>query len=281
MKVYISVDAEGISGIYNLWQVMPSGPEYSFARKMMANDVNAAVDGAFKAGATQVIVNDAHNNGNNMLIDMLDERVDLISGSIRPLAMAQGAELRADAAFLVGYHARKGSKGVISHSYAYGSMVEMRLNGKIIYEHDLIGHAIGMFGTPVVMLTGDDATTAAARESIPGIYTVESKVCISDNAALCHHPKRVAEMITKTAEQALKNFRTDGIKPLQISGDAAIDVRFSSATQATLALRAPNTSRLDENQVSFHGPDYETAYMAFMAGIALAGDFRDDAALYQ
>jgi D-amino peptidase len=281
MKVYISVDAEGISGIYNLWQVMPSGSEYSFTRRMMANDVNAAVDGAFKAGAIQVIVNDAHNSGNNLLIDMLDERVDLISGNVRPLGMAQGAELCADAAFFIGYHARKGLTGVISHSYAYGSMVEMRLNGRVICEHDLIGHAVGMFGTPVVMLTGDNVTTSAACESVPGIYTVETKVCISDNAALCRHPKRVAGIISKAAEQALLNFKSDGIKPMRIAGDITIDVRFSSATQATLALMAPNTSRIDENQVSFFGPDYETAYKAFMCGVALAGGFRDDAALYK
>ena len=280
MKVYISVDAEGNSGIYNLWQVMPGNREFDFARRMMANDVNAAVRGAFNAGATQVIVNDAHNNGNNLIIDMLDERVDLICGSVCPLGMAQGAELRADAAFLIGYHARKGSPGVISHSYAYGSMVEMRLNGRIISEHDLIGHAIGMFGTPVIFLTGDDKVTAEAREFIPGLYTVETKVCISDNAAMCHHPARVAGEIEQTAGKALRNFRSDGIKPLRIDGEVKLDVRFSSATQAMLACKAPDASLEEDNLVRFCGPDYSTVSHAFMIGISLAGGFRDDAALY-
>ena len=112
MKVYISMDAEGISGIFKLGQVMSSDKEYEFARRMMANDVNAAVRGAFNAGAEQVVVNDAHNNGDNLLIDQLDERVDLISGALRPLGMAEGAELGFDAAFLIGYHRRKGGKGV-------------------------------------------------------------------------------------------------------------------------------------------------------------------------
>ena len=281
MKVYISMDAEGNSGIYNLWQVMPGNGEYEFARRMMANDINAAARGAFNAGAAQVIVNDAHNSGNNLIIDMLDERIDLISGGIRPLSMAQGAELCADAAFLIGYHSRKGSPGVISHSYAYGSMVEMRLNGRIISEHDLIGHVIGSFGTPVVLLTGDDRVTAAARESIPGVYTVETKVCISDNAALCHHPARVAKEITLTAEKALRNFKSDGIRPMRVDGEVKLDVRFSSSTQAALACKAPDANRLDENTVRFSGPDYSAAYRAFLTGIALAGGFRDDAALYQ
>ena len=173
MKVYISMDAEGISGIYNLGQVMPSHQTlYPWAQRMMANDINAAAEGAFRAGATQVIVNDAHNAGNNLLIDQLDERIDLISGLIRPLGMAQGCELGCDAALLIGYHRRKGAKGVISHSYAYGSMVEMKLNGKIISEHDLVGMCIGAYGTPVVFLSGDDLVIQDAKESVPGIYTV-------------------------------------------------------------------------------------------------------------
>ena len=77
MKVYISMDAEGISGIYNLGQVMTNNREYEFARRMMANDINAAAEGAFQAGAEQVIVNDAHNNGSNLIIEQLDPRIDL------------------------------------------------------------------------------------------------------------------------------------------------------------------------------------------------------------
>lgn len=95
MKVYISMDAEGISGIYKLGQVMTNHREYEFARRMMANDVNAAAEGAFQAGAEQVIVNDAHNDGSNLLIEQLDPRIDLISGTLRPLSMAQAARAAA------------------------------------------------------------------------------------------------------------------------------------------------------------------------------------------
>lgn len=280
MRVYISMDAEGISGIYKLGQVMPSHKEFEWAQKMMANDINAAVEGAYRAGAEQVIVNDAHNAGNNLLIDQLDERVDLISGGIRPLQMAQGAELGCDAALLIGYHRRKGAKGVISHSYAYGTMVEMRLNGKLISEHDLIGMCIGAYGIPVVFLSGDNLVIEDAKESIPGIYTVETKVAISNNAALCHHPKRNAKAITETVEKALRNYKKDGIKPMHIDGPIQLDVRYSAEVQAEMAMKAPNTVRLDENTVRYQGEDYLTVYNAFMTGTPLAGLFRDDADLY-
>lgn len=280
MKVYISMDAEGISGIYKLGQVMPSHKEFEWAQKMMANDINAAAEGAFRAGATQVIVNDAHNAGNNLLIDQLDERIDLISGNLRPLGMAQGADLGCDVALLIGYHRRKGGKGVISHSYAYGTMVEMKLNGKLISEHDLIGMYIGTYGIPVIFLSGDNLVIEDAKESIPGVYTVETKVAISNNAALCHHPKRNAKAITETVEKAILNYKEDGIKPMHIDGEINLDVRYSAEIQATLAAKAPGTIRLDECTVRYHGKTYEEVYESFMIGTPLAAGFRDDADLY-
>lgn len=280
MKVYISMDAEGVSGIYKLGQVMPNHKEFPWAQTMMANDINAATDGAFRAGATQVMVNDAHNAGNNLLIDQLDERIDLISGSIRPLGMAEGCQLGHDAALLIGYHRRKGGKGVISHSYSYSTMVEMRINGRLASEHDLIGLCIGAHGIPVVFLSGDNLVVEDAKESQLGIYTVETKIAISNNAAICHHPKRNAKNIADTVEEALRNYMTDGIQPMRIDGPVHIEVRYSAEAQATMAMRAPNTSRLDECTVRYEGTDYMEAYRAFMTGTPLAGIFRDDADLY-
>ena len=281
MKIYISMDGEGISGIYKLSQVISSDKEYGFARRMMANDINAAVEGAFNGGATEVIVNDAHNYGDNLLIDQLDSRVKLISGADRPLTMAQGAERGADAALLIGYHRRKGAKGVISHSYAYGSMVEIRINGKLASEHDLVGMAIGYFGTPVIFLSGDDLVTGDIKESVPGIYTVVTKECIGNGSALCYHPDQTYKMISKTVEEAVKSYKTKDIKPMSAGNHINLDVRFSAESQARLAMGASNAERLSENEVRYSGSDYLEVYKSFVVGSALAGGFRDDAALYR
>ena len=281
MKVYIALDAEGCSGIFSLAQVMPSGKEYPFARKMMANDINAAARGAFNAGAEQVIINDGHNAGDNLLIDQLDERVDLISGNLRPLSMAQGAELGCDVALLIGYHRRKGAKGVISHSYSYGSMIEMSINGKIAAEHDLVGYCIGYFGIPVIFLSGDDLEIEEARDSIPGLYTVETKVAISNNAALCHHPARVAKEIEKVVQEAIEGYKERGIKPMKIEGPVNIDVRYSAEVQAARGAQAPSAERLDDVTVRYSGEDYLAAYKTFLIGTSLAAGFRDDQFLYK
>lgn len=282
MKIYISMDAEGISGIYRLEQVIPGGMDYEWARKMMANDVNAAAKGAFNAGASEVLVNDAHNNGNNLLITDLDERIKLCSGTTRPLSMAQGIEKGYDAALLIGYHQRKGAKGVISHSYAYGSMMEIRLCGKVISEFELIGHVCGHFGTPVIFVSGDDLTVKSAKEYVNGLYSTVTKECVGNGSAYCLHPNKTAEMIKSTVESAVKNFKSDGIKPMTVSGsDIYLEVRFTAESQAAEAMRAMNTSRVDDSTVRFYGSSYLEAYESFLTGSSLAAKFRDDAVLYK
>lgn len=281
MRVYISMDAEGISGIYKLGQVMPSNKEYDYARKLMAGDINAAVAGAFDAGAEEVFVNDAHNGGDNLHITDLDERMILCSGTDRPLTMAEGCQGEYDCALLIGYHTRKGSKGVISHSYAYGSMIELRLNGKIISEYELVGYMIGHYGTPVVFLSGDDIVTADARGVVPGIHTVATKRAISNGSAACLHPNVTARMIREGVKNAVADYQN--IKPMRVDGPVQLDCRYSAEAQAWKAMMVGEgrAERLDEVTVRFHGKDYKEAYEAFIAAAALAGTFRDDAELYR
>lgn len=282
MKIYISMDAEGISGIYKLEQVIPGGMDYDWARKMMANDINAAAQGAFNAGASEVFVNDAHNYGNNLLITDLDERIKLCSGSTRPLSMAQGVEKGYDAALLIGYHQRKGAKGVISHSFSYGTMMEIKICGKLISEFELIGHVCGHFGTPVIFVSGDDLTVKSAKESVSGLYSTVTKECIGNGSAACIHPNKTAEMIKNTVESAVRNFKADGIKPMTISGgDIYLEVRFTAESQADEAMNAMNTKRVNDSTVRFYGDTYLEAYKSFLTGSALAAKFRDDAVLYK
>lgn len=274
MRVYISMDAEGISGIYNFQQVLPNGMDFEHSRKLMAGDINAAVKGAFDAGATEVFVNDAHNYGNNLLITDLDERVILCSGSTRPLSMAQGCERGYDAALFIGYHARRGARGVIAHSFAYSSMVEIKLNGNIISEFELIGYVCGYFGTPVVFVSGDDQTVKNAQKSVPGIYSCVTKECIGDNSAVCLHPKKTAKLIYENVLLALKNFGQDGIKAMKVEGEVHLDVRYMTETQASLAMKAAGAQRLCSHTVRITGQDYLEAYSAFLTSSNLAASFK-------
>lgn len=274
MKVYISMDAEGISGIYNFPQVLPEGEDYELSRKLMAGDINAAARGAFDAGATEVFVNDAHNTGTNLIITDLDERILLCSGGYRPLSMVQGVERGYDVALFIGYHTPRGVKGVISHSYAYSSMVEMCLNDRIISEFELNGYVCGSFGTPVIYVSGDDQLVNHVQQIVPGIHSTITKECISDNAAVCKHPAVTSRMIYEEVKLAVSQYPENPIAPLKIEGGVRLDVRFFSEAQASLAARTPGTKRLSSHTVRFLADNYLEAYKSFLIGISSVSTFK-------
>jgi D-amino peptidase len=155
MRVFISIDAEGCSGIYKLAQVTAGNPDYEFCRRMMEGDANSAIKGAFDAGALDVLVNDAHDNSDNIRIENLDSRARLLSGSVKPLSMMEGISGAFDAVMLLGYHSRKGERGSISHTYSYGSIFEVRINGRAVCEAEINGYLAGCFGVPVVFFYRD------------------------------------------------------------------------------------------------------------------------------
>lgn len=134
---------------------------------------------------------------------------------------------------------------------------------------------------PVVFISGDDIVTADAKENVSGIHTVTVKECISNGAASCIHPNVTARMIRAEVKRALEEIETKQIKPMTIKEAVKIDVRYSAEAQAWKAMMAPNTERIGETIVRYHGKDYKEAYLAFVTGTGLAGTFGDDVALYK
>lgn len=275
MKVYISVDAEGISGIFKLTQVLPEKPDYGFLRRMMANDVNAAIRGAVAAGADEILVNDCHNLGDNLVLDQLDCRASLLSGADKPLVMAEGLERGFDAAILVGYHCPKGFKGIISHTFIYGMVLDAKINGVSFGEADMVGHVAGHFGTPLVMVTGDDCLAARCQQLMPGVHTVATKECIGNGTALCRHPSATAVDIEKTAEAAVRGRAQ--IKPLRVEAPVHLELTLSAATMAQLACNICGFTADPErhNVVHYTGSDFLEVYAAFLAALHQATHFRD------
>ena len=270
----MTVDAEGISGIVKLSQVMPGDPSYEFARRMMVNDVNAAIRGAANAGATEIVVNDAHNSGDNMFIDHLDCRAKLISGSDKPLVMMQGISSDFDAAFLVGYHVKKGAKGVIGHSWSYWSMVELCINKKPIGEFELNGLVAGHFDVPVVFVSGDDQLVASAESIVKGIHSTITKEAASSGSALLYHPLANARAIEDAACQAVLH-RND-IKPMKVEGNTIeLEIQFAAHAQARYATAIQGFEYVNDSRVRYVGSDYLDVYRKFVAASAISSCFKD------
>lgn len=275
VKVLISADAEGITGIFKKSQVTPGRPDYGQFRSLMAHDVNAAIRGAFAGGATEVVVNDSHNYDDNILLVDLDPRASLMSGTDKPLIMAEGLAEQVDALMLVGYHSRKGARGVISHTYYYPIVVDAAVNGVPFGEAEFVSHVAGYYGVPTVLLTGDDCIAASAEKQIPGIHTAVVKKVIGNGSAQLYHPEKTGKFIEEAAKAAVSEYRT--IAPVKLEGPMTLTITFAAATQAVHACKVPGftLSKEQDNVVSYTCEDYLELYKAFLDALWQAAAFND------
>jgi D-amino peptidase len=174
VKIFVSADMEGISGVERVEDVIPPLPGYDVFRRVMAGDVNAVIDGAIRAGATEVVVADGHARMTNIRPEDLDPRARLKSGMSRDLLQLKGISPDFDAVLYVGYHAMSGTAGVLSHTYM-SSLLDVRVNGMPRGEAEINAYALATLGVPVIFLSGDDTTIAQARAVIGDVEYVQTK----------------------------------------------------------------------------------------------------------
>ena len=181
-RVYISVDMEGISGVVGDDQTSAGQPEYARSRKLMAEDANAAIRGAFEGGATEVVVNDSHGSQRNLLPEDLDPRARLISHSFKRHGMVEGLDDTFDAVIFVGYHAKADSpRGLFAHTGS-GVVKDVQVNGRSAGEGGLNTLMAHYYGVPVVMISGDDVAVEQQKEWTPSIHGVVVKRAINMRA---------------------------------------------------------------------------------------------------
>lgn len=267
MKVFISVDIEGISGYVHWKQSDGDSPVLKEARDLMAGEANAAIAGAFDGGATEVLVADSHGNQRNMPPLDLDPRARFIYGHTKPLSMMQGIDESFDACILIGYHAAAGQNGVLSHTYD-GTVCAARLNGMIGGEITINSALAGYFGVPVAMVTGDSSACREAESVIPGVTTVAVKSPITRYSADCLNPKSAREKIRAAAAQALG--KVGELEPFTLEPPVRFELAFNHVGFADRACLMPGTSRLDPITVGYQSDDYITAYKGFLTMLVLA-----------
>lgn len=269
MKVYISADMEGTSGIVHSDQTDPAHGEYQTARKWMLGEVNAAVDGALKGGADYVLVNDSHWDMRNLQIDGLHPQAVLLSGAPKPASMMTGIDPSFDAVFFTGYHARAGSSfGNLDHTYNGPNKVQgVWLNGVEVGEYGLNAAFAGYFGVPVVLITGDQTACAQAKELLGAdLETVVVKEAVGRVAAKNLHPTKVHEMIRQAAERALKQKRA----PFVVKPPITVRLALARASQADQCLLLPHVKLVSPRVVEFTHEDYAVLFNAFRALLILA-----------
>jgi D-amino peptidase len=269
MKIFISADMEGISGVATNMQLKKES-EYARFRKLMTQDVNAAIDGAFAGGATEVVVADGHGNMSNILIEELDERARLISGNNRVMCQLEGLDESFAGIMFVGHHGREGgsSRTVINHSLAGICVEEIKVNGQVVGETELNARVAGQFGVPAILVTGDDAYVAEVQAALPGIVGAVVKRGIDRFAAELLPPKVAQDIIRKKAEEAVR--KAASIEPIRVPGPVTFDVIFKSTAQALMTTTIPLVEQTSPKSIRFTCDDMVTAYKLFWACVIIA-----------
>jgi D-amino peptidase len=254
LKVFISVDIEGICGVVNWDETDQSGPDYGMFRALMTQEANAAIQGAVAAGATEILVRDGHGSGRNILPEMLDPRARLLRDwTYGPLSMMEGIDKTFDAVIFIGYHARAGTPDAVLKHTMSKNLLDVVINGRKMPEAGINGLIAGYFGVPVVLVSGDQAIARQARELFGDIETVVVKEAIS-TAAIMLHPSVARDLIKEKTMVALK--RLKDFKPLKTNPPFILDVAFADETLAQKASYIPGAVRKDEHTVSFTTNDF-------------------------
>ncbi len=270
LRVYISVDMEGIAGVVNSEQTSSSGSDYNLARRWMTQEVNAAIRGALRAGATEIVVNDSHGSMRNVVISELDQAASLITGSPKPLSMMQGIDETFDAVFLIGYHARAGSEdGVLDHTYSGGSVYSIKVNGMELGEAEQNALTAGCFDVPVVLVTGDKTVCGQAKKSLgEGLETAVVKEGIGRYAAKSLTPAKACELIQEKAERALRN--RGRAEPFKLQSPYRFELTYYRSSMADAGELIPQVKRTGPRTVTYEIDDYIAGYKLFIALVTLA-----------
>jgi D-amino peptidase len=267
VKVYISVDMEGVAGIVDWEQCLPDGDDYALGRDLLAGEVNAAIEGAVAAGATDILVNDAHSVMRNLPPAALGARASYLSGRFKPLYMMEGLDASYDAIIFLGYHAAMATPGVLSHTYNPRAISHVRLNGITTGEAGLNALVAQHHGVGVAAITGDQYVGPEATPFCPDIAAVEVKRSISRYAAEHLHPLVARERIRDGVASALGS--ADRPSPPSIALPGTIEVELLSPDMAEQATWIRGVTRLDNRTVSFTHDDALALYRTFMTLVSL------------
>lgn len=258
LRVFISADMEGLSGVAHSEMTSASGAEYGRGRDLMMSDVNAAIQGALDAGATEILVNDSHGSMRNVRVEQLLPPARLISHNSKPFGMMQGISGDFDAVFFIGYHARAGNPdGLMAHTGSGARIREIRVDGRPAGEGDMNALLAAHHGVPVALATGDEVFAKELGELLPDTEFVSVKRAIRRTTAELIHPQETARMIPEAAVRALESIP----EPLPAPGPpVAIEIQYTRPDLAEIASLLPQIERIAPDTVRFEAGDMAEGY---------------------
>jgi D-amino peptidase len=254
LKIYISADMEGVVGVVSDAQLGPEGFEYNRFREFMTDEVNAAINAARAAGATEIVISDSHGNGQNLLIEKLPKDVMLIRSWPRPLMMMQGIDDTFDGVIFIGYHTSTSNmEGVRAHSFSSARLAEVRLNGAPMSEAGINAAIAGHFNVPVIMISGDDAIIKEAGALLGNIEGAVVKWASGFHSAKTMMPEAANALIGEKVRKAIA--RRGEFKPYKPKAPLQLEVRFKNYRPSEVLSYLSIVERADSHSVRFVGKD--------------------------
>jgi D-amino peptidase len=254
LKIYISADMEGVAGVVTDEQLGPNGFEYQRFREFMTAEVNAAIEAARQAGATEVVVSDSHGNGQNLLIEKLPKDILLIRSWPRPLMMMQGIDETFDGVIFIGYHSSAANpQGVRAHTISSARFADVRINGASASEAQINAAIAGHFNVPIIMISGDDAIVREATSVLGNIETAVVKWNYGFHSARTLTPEASAELIRQKVGAALRRIRE--FKPYKVKAPVTLEIQFKNYRPAEILSYLPIVERIGSRTIRFVGKD--------------------------
>lgn len=254
LKLYISADMEGVVGAVTGDQLGPQGFEYNRFREFMTEEVKAATEAAFEAGATEIVISDSHGNGENLLIEKLPSNVTIVRSWPRPLMMMQGIDETFDGVIFLGYHTgTTNMSGVRAHTISSARLADIRLNGTSMSEAGINAALAGHFNVPVIMISGDDAVVKEATGLLGNIEGAVVKWAISFHSARTLTPERAYQLIREKTKKAITRIKE--FKPYKVKEPVQLDVRFKAYRPSEMLSYLSIVERTDSHSIRFMGRD--------------------------
>jgi D-amino peptidase len=254
LKIYISADMEGVVGVVTGEQLGPSGFEYERFRQFMTQEVNAAIEAALEAGATEILVSDSHGNGQNLLLEKLPQNIKVVRSWPRPLMMMQGIDETFDGVIFIGYHSSTtNQEGVRAHTMSSARLADVRLNGISLPEAGINAAIAGHFNVPVIMISGDEAIVKEATNHLGDIEGAVVKWAYGFHSAKTLMPEAAYDLIRQKVKKAMARIKE--FKPYKLKTPIQVDVRFKNYRPSEVLSYLSIVERTDSHSIRFVGKD--------------------------
>jgi D-amino peptidase len=274
MKLFLSTDFEGTSGIVAWEQIIEGNSEYEQGRSLLTNEVNAVISGALEAGATEFVVNDSHHYMRNLHPQDLLGQAMLITGKHKPMYMMEGLDSSFDGICFVGYHGSIGAeRAVLSHTYNPGAIWEVRINGDVVGESAINALVASHYNVPIIFISGDEVTVQEAQSIAPDAEKIVVKQSLGRFAAAHIHPNVACEMLRRGASRAVSNLKQ--MHPPAYTRPVSLEVTFLVADMAEMALWVRGVERVGPRTIMISSEDLFDLYRMFVTVVTLTRSLVD------